>query len=121
MEESLECPICLDLYGDSLSAERSPRCLTCGDTLCKQCPEEITNYSQEEFFMCPLCKGEIKKEQNINKYIPNKAIINSVNSIFNNPENEEVFIRPTQIKREIECLDDEILNLQNQIKKMLNK
>ena len=36
-------------------------------------------------------------------------------------ENEEVFIRPTQIKREIECLDDEILNLQNQIKKMLNK
>ena len=43
---------------------------------------------------------------------------------FENPEfyeNEEVFIRPTQIKREIECLDDEILNLQNQIKKMLNK
>ena len=99
MEESLECPICLDLYGDSLSAERSPRCLTCGDTLCKQCLQEITNYSQEEFFMCPLCKGEIKKEQNINKYIPNKAIINSVNSIFNNPENEEVFINGEKVNR----------------------
>ena len=49
--------------------------------------------------MCPLCKGEIKKEQNINKYIPNKAIINSVNSIFNNPENEEVFINGEKVNR----------------------
>ena len=87
----IECPICLDIYGDSLSHEKSPKCLTCGDTICKICLQEIINSSKEDFFICPLCKERITKEENINKYIPNKLVISFVNSCFNVPKNENVF------------------------------
>ena len=75
MDTNLECPICLDIYGDSLSHERSPRCLLCGDTICKKCLQDIIKYSKRDFIICPLCKEKIKKESNINNYIPNKAIL----------------------------------------------
>ena len=42
-------------------------------------------------------KKEIKKESNITNYIPNKAIISSVNACFNVPKNEEVFIKGEKI------------------------
>ena len=87
----IECPICLDIYGDSLSHDQSPKCLTCGDTICKICLQEIINSSKEDFFICPLCKERITKEENINKYIPNKLVISFVNSCFNVPKNENVF------------------------------
>ena len=88
MDTNLECPICLDIYGDSLSHERSPRCLVCGDTICKKCLQGLIKYSKRDFIICPLCKEKIKKESNINNYIPNKAIISSVNACFNIPKKD---------------------------------
>ena len=97
MDKTLECPKCLDIYGDSINSEKSPRCLVCGDTICTKCLQDLINDSNEEFFECPLCKEKIKKEENINKYIPNKAIITSVNDCFNIPKNEDIFINGEKI------------------------
>ena len=79
MDKKLEWTQCSDIYGDSIDSEKSPRCLTCGDTICKKCLQELIDISNGEFFECPLCKEKIKKEEDINNYIPNKAIISSVN------------------------------------------
>ena len=83
MEEDLECPICLDIFGINQRHIKTPKVLNCGDTICKECLETILKKSTEEFFLCPLCKEKIKKKENIDDYISNKRIISIVNSCFN--------------------------------------
>ena len=78
-----ECSICLDIFGNSLSHIRTPKVLKCGDTICKECLEMILKKSNEEFFLCPLCKEKINKEKNIDDYTTNKKVISIVNSCFN--------------------------------------
>ena len=85
MEEDLECPICLDIFGINQSHFKAPKVLKCGDTFCKECLDNITKRTNEEYFQCPLCKENIKKEQNVNDYTSNKKIISIVNSCFNLP------------------------------------
>ena len=97
MDKNLECPQCSDIYGDSIDSEKSPRCLACGDTICKKCLQELIDISNGEFLECPLCKEKIKKEEDINNYIPNKAIISSVNDCFNLPKSENVSINGEKI------------------------
>ena len=55
----------------------------------KKCLQDIIKYSKRDFIICPLCKEKIKKESNINNYIPNKAIISSVNACFNIPKKDD--------------------------------
>lgn len=88
MEEYPECPICFDIYGTNQSHIRAPKVLSCGDTFCKECLEDIINRSNEDFILCPLCKQKIKKENIIDDYITNKEIIRLLNSSFNLPQNE---------------------------------
>ena len=46
------------------------------------------NHSKEDFFLCPICKKEIVKEENVDKYITNKEVIKMVDLYFNIPEIE---------------------------------
>ena len=83
MEENLECPICLDIFGINISHIKAPKILKCGDTICRECLEKIINNLKEEFFLCPLCEEGINKNKNIDGYITNRDIIYMVNSCFN--------------------------------------
>ena len=87
MEEYPECPICLDIFGATQNHIRSPKVLKCGDSICKECLEKIIQ-TDENVFLCPICKDEIKKEENINDYTTNKEIIRIINASFNIPKNE---------------------------------
>ena len=83
-----ECPICLDIFGINQEHIRAPKVLSCGDSICKECLESVIKKSTEEFFLCPLCKSQIKKNEDINDYITNKELIRLVNSFFNLPKTE---------------------------------
>ena len=93
MEEYPECPICLDIFGNKQNHIRAPKILKCGDSICKECLEDILKNTEEEFFLCPKCKENIKKEKNIDDYVTNKLIIKLVKDCFNplseGYENEE--------------------------------
>ena len=89
MEEYPECPKCLDIFGNNPNHIRSPKILKCGDSICKECLEEILKNSKEESFLCPKCNENEKKEQNIDDYVTNKLIIKIINDCFN-LQNEEV-------------------------------
>ena len=78
MEENLECPICFDIFRNNSSHIKAPKVLKCGDSICKECLEEIIKNSIKEFFLCPLCKAKIKKEKNIDGYTSNKKLINMI-------------------------------------------
>ena len=84
MVDYLECPKCFDIFGINLSHIKPPKMLKCGDSICKECLENILKNPNEEF--CPICKAIIKKEQNIEEYTTNKNLIGVVNSCFNIPE-----------------------------------
>ena len=88
MEEYPECPKCLDIYGINSSHIRAPKILKCGDSICKECLEEIIKSTKEDFFLCPECNKNIKKEQNIDEYITNKELIRLINSSFNIPKKD---------------------------------
>ena len=88
MEEDLECPICFDIFGINQSHIKAPKVLKCGDTICKECLEKIIENLFEDFFLCPLCKEKIKKEENIDEYTTNKKVIKIINSRFNIPNKE---------------------------------
>ena len=87
MEEYPECPICLDIFGNTKNHIRCPKVLKCGDSLCKECLEKIIQ-TDEDFFICPICKENIKKEENIDEYTTNKEMIRIINASFNIPKNE---------------------------------
>ena len=93
-----ECSICLDIFGNAQTHIKSPKILQCGDTFCKECLQDIIRRSKENYFCCPLCKNEINKENDIEKYITNKEVIKSVNSYFNLPEEEDVNSQPISYK-----------------------
>ena len=80
-----ECSICLDIYGNSQIHERTPKVLKCGDSICKKCLEDIINRSETDFFECPQCRMQIKKEQD---YTTNKELIRLIDSSFKLPEKE---------------------------------
>ena len=88
MEEYPKCPICLDMFGTNQNHIRAPKVLKCGDSFCKECLEKIIKRGDEDHFLCPMCKENIKKEQNVNDYITNKEMIRLVNEFFNLPEEE---------------------------------
>ena len=94
MEEDYpECPICLDIFGNNSNHIKAPKILKCGDSICMECLEKAIKDTKEEFFICPKCKQNITKEENIEDYVTNKLIIKMVNDCFNSPqegiENEE--------------------------------
>ena len=86
MEDYPHCSICLDIYGTNKSHIKAPKFLPCEDTFCKECIKEMINHSEEDYFFCPICKEKINKEQNVDKYPTNKAVMNMVDSYFNIPE-----------------------------------
>ena len=81
-----ECPICFDIYGNSLTHIKAPKILKCGDTFCKECLEDIIKRNETDYFECPLCKSQIKKEVNIDDYTTNKELIRLIDSSFKLPE-----------------------------------
>jgi len=82
MEEYPQCPICSDIFGNYESHIRAPKILTCGDNICKECLENAIKKTKENFFLCPICKKEIKKEINIDEYITNKGFIELIDGCF---------------------------------------
>jgi len=89
MSEYPECPICFDIYGIDKNHIKAPLILSCGDSLCKECLEGIIKISEENLLLCPCCKVQVEKKQNIDDYILNKQLVKLVNSSFRLPENEE--------------------------------
>jgi len=89
MSEYPECPICLDIFGNKNSHIRVPKILKCGDNICKECLEALIKKTEEEFFLCPLCKEKITKDQHIDDYVTNKLIIKIINDSFNFPINKD--------------------------------
>ena len=83
-----ECPICLDIYGNSQKHIKAPKVLKCGDSFCKECLKEIIEKNENNFFECPTCKEKIRKELDIDSYTTNKQLISIINSSFNLPEKE---------------------------------
>ena len=83
MEDYPQCPICLDIFGNNPDHIRAPKILNCGDSICKECLEEILKNSKEESFLCPKCNENEKKEQKIDDYVTNKLIIKIINDCFN--------------------------------------
>ncbi len=53
-EDYPECPICYDIYGINAKHIKTPKVLECGDTLCKECLENLIKREKEEFFFV-LC------------------------------------------------------------------
>ena len=85
-----ECSICLDIFGNSLSHIRTPKVLKCGDTICKECLEDLIRRNENnKTFKCPNCNSDIKKEENIDDYPPNKEIIKLIDSYFKLPKQQE--------------------------------
>ena len=83
-----ECQICLDIYGINVNHIKAPKFLSCGHSICKECLEGIIRKSTENFILCPFCKEEIEKKQNVNNYITNKQLIQLVNEAFGLPKEE---------------------------------
>ena len=73
--ESISCGICLEIY----SNEKIPMILKCSHTLCKNC---LNGILKKENPSCPICKMEIKKNQNENDtngvLSENKIVLNLV-------------------------------------------
>ena len=85
-----EYSICLDIFGNSLSHIRTPKFLKCGDTICKECLEDLIRRNENnKTFKCPNCNSDIKKEENIDDYPPNKEIFKLINSYFKLPKQQE--------------------------------
>ena len=87
--EPPECSICMDIFGNSDSHIRCPKILKCGDSFCKECLKDIIKRSDGNNLLCPSCKKQIKKEENIEEYTTNREVIKSVNSYFNIHKDEE--------------------------------
>ena len=88
MAEFPECPLCSDIFGNEENHIKVPKLLNCGDSICKECLEELILKTEGAFFLCPTCQKEIKKKENIDEYITNKELIKIVNGYFNVPEKE---------------------------------
>lgn len=89
MSEYPECPICLDIYGIDQNHFKAPKILSCGDSLCKECLEEIIKRNEGNFILCPNCNEKVEKKKNIDDYIINKQLIKLVNSSFRLPGDED--------------------------------
>ena len=84
MEDYPKCPICTDIFGNKQSHIKCPKIFKCGDSICKECLEQIIKKTEEDFFFCPVChKQKVKKEVNIDEYTTNKDLIKVVNTFFN--------------------------------------
>ena len=88
MSEYPECPKCSDIFGNDQNHIKAPKLLKCGDSICKECLEDLLKNTNEEFFLCPVCGKNLKKEKNTDEYITNKGLIEAVNSCFNIPEQD---------------------------------
>ena len=84
-----QCPICSDIYGTNKEHIKAPKILQCGDSICKECLDELLKKGESGFFQCPECNEKIKKNVNIDDYTTNKELIKIINSSFNIKSNEE--------------------------------
>ena len=50
---SVICGICLEEYKNNTNSEKTPRVLSCGDTLCTQCLRKLR---KDNIITCPLCE-----------------------------------------------------------------
>ena len=83
MADYPECPKCSDIYGNNRVHIKAPKILDCGDSICKECLEELIKDTNKEFFFCPKCNEEVKNKNSIDEYITNNEIIRMVKDCFN--------------------------------------
>ena len=99
LDDYPHCPICLDIYGINLQDIKAPKIIDCGDSICKECLQDLIRRKNKN---CPICKKEIINNENIDKYITNKQLVQLVNSFFNLPktevENEEENKKPIKYR-----------------------
>ena len=62
MADYPECPRCKDIYGNKKGHIKEPKILNCGDSICKECLEDLIKDKNEEFFSCPTCGDKIKNK-----------------------------------------------------------
>ena len=106
MADYPECPKCSDIYGNKSTHIKAPKILRCGDSICKECLENIIN-TKEEFFICPECKEKIENLHDIKEYTTNKEIIRIVDESFNIPgEKMEIYGEDKPIPYNIIALGD---------------
>jgi len=88
MAEYPECPKCLDIFGNNRKHIKAPKILKCGDSICKECLEQIIKDTNEEFFICPKCEEKIKNLKDVDEYITNNDLIKVIVDSFNIPVTE---------------------------------
>ena len=67
---SIECPICLNIFGNNDKDERNPRILNCGHTFCEKCIKEMKSKGRKA---CPSC-NQNTLNKNINEIPINRLI-----------------------------------------------
>ena len=67
---SIECPICLNIYGNNDKDEKNPRILNCGHTFCEKCIKEMKSKGRKA---CPSC-NQNTLNKNINEIPINRLI-----------------------------------------------
>ena len=88
--EFLQCPACSDIYGINEKHIKAPKIINeCGDSICKECLEEIIKKDESEYFQCRRCNKQIKKNEDIQDYSTNNDLIRIINSAFNIKNSEE--------------------------------
>ena len=70
---SIICPICLEEYKNSMNSEKTPRILSCSDTMCTQCLRKL---KKDNVIECPICKKQNFEE--VEEIRPNKFIIDLI-------------------------------------------
>ena len=89
METSLECPVCLDIFGSNLSHIKVPKVLQCGHSVCRECLENLNENAENNFFSCPICNKQIIKGDNLDDFTTNITLINIINHNFNTSNIED--------------------------------
>jgi hypothetical protein len=73
--ETLVCPICLVLFGDT-DASRIPRfCVDCGQTVCTDCWEGIL---ASKHHLCPMCRSGIDPERQASSLPRNVCLLDLI-------------------------------------------
>eukprot|EP00057_Strongylocentrotus_purpuratus_P015146 XP_011669620.1 PREDICTED: tripartite motif-containing protein 45-like [Strongylocentrotus purpuratus] len=76
--QSLECPVCLDIFTD-------PRTLSCSHNYCKACLEKVFKcHGNDQMLRCPVCKAETQVlNQDVSKLPANLALKSLIEDVKN--------------------------------------
>ena len=101
--QSIECPICFEIY-------RDPRVLKCGHTICRPC---LTSCLIQEHFTCPICRLHLPSD-NIDCIPKNFNLVSLLPEFLKLKKDHEIHSKVQEtLLRQIEDLKLQIKNNQS--------